>query len=211
MFLCFKTYIVSFASFVFFVWLLSSDQEMLPTRSVIGAHAQGSIVYDSTNMPCSFALSWKLHGMGGDSSAAYNPAYDACASGFAHSTCDGTLRVDRLLHVPLRLHMRFTLGVPLMLIVTQFIYVSCMLRVPHMLHMPLILHVPHMLLVPRILCVPRMLRVHLFLTIRHFKSDLSLLLVLVVSYFPYTQYCAFMRLRTNTSNCFQIVAFTGKK
>jgi hypothetical protein len=46
--------------------------------------------------------------------------------------------------------------------------------------------------------------------IRHFKSDFSLLPVLVMSSFPYTQYCAFVLLRTNTSNCFQIMPLQGK-
>ena len=34
------------------------------------------------------ALCWKLHGMGGDNSTAYNPAYDTCAAGFAYSECE---------------------------------------------------------------------------------------------------------------------------
>jgi hypothetical protein len=83
--------------------------------------------------------------MGGDSSAAYNPTYDACAVGFAHSMCDGTMRVNHTLSVPLRLRVQFTLTVHCLLIVTHFIRVFCILRVPHVLHMPLTLHVPHML------------------------------------------------------------------
>jgi len=51
----------------------------------------------------------------------------------------------------------------------------------------------------------------LFQMIWHFKSDFSLLLVLVMSLFPYTLYCAFMLLHTNMSNCFQNDAFTGEK
>jgi len=34
------------------------------------------------------ALCRRLHGMGGDSRAGYNPAYDTCAGGFAHSECE---------------------------------------------------------------------------------------------------------------------------
>ena len=34
------------------------------------------------------ALCLRLHGMGGDSRAGYNPAYDTCAVGFAHSECE---------------------------------------------------------------------------------------------------------------------------
>jgi len=186
------------------------------------------------------ALCWRLHGMGGDSSSAYNPAYDTCAAGFTHSTCDDMLRVNHTSSVPLIPCVQFTLGVSPMLFVTHFIRVPCMLRVPlllHvplmmiatqftrvscilyvlcMLHMPLILHVSHMLLVPCTFCLPCMVCVcalhtffQLFQMIWHFKSDFSL--VLVMSLFPYTLYCAFMLLHTNMSNCFQNNAFTGEK
>jgi len=49
-FFCFKTYIVSFASFVLFVWLLSTDQ-MMRTRNALGAPAQGFMVYDKLLLP----------------------------------------------------------------------------------------------------------------------------------------------------------------
>jgi hypothetical protein len=99
---------------------------------------------------------------------------------------------------------------------TSFVcLVSCMLPMCRVLHMKLILHVPHMVLVLHTLFLPRMVCVPCILSSNSLrwsdKSDFSLLLVLVVSLFPYTQYYTFMLLHTNTSNCFQNDAFTGKK
>ena len=86
-----------------------------------------------------------LHGMGGDGSAANNPVYDTCIVCFAHSTYDGLLHVNRILSVPLILHVRLSLSVPFMLIVTHFICVPCMLRVLLLSHVPLMLIVTHLI------------------------------------------------------------------
>lgn len=88
-------------------------------------------------------------------------------------------------------------------------------HVPHAAHASHLACVPYAacsmyaLLTPYGACAPYTF-FQLFQMIWHFKSDFSLLLFLVMSLFPYTQYCAFMLLRTNTWNCFQNDTFTKK-
>jgi hypothetical protein len=81
-------------------------------------------------------------GLGGDSSAAYNPV---CAASFAHCTCDGTLRVC------------FTLDISCMLVVVHFIRLYCMRRVLLLLRVPLMLIVTHFNHVSCMLYVPCLL------------------------------------------------------
>ena len=185
------------------------------------------------------ALCWRLHGMGGDSSSALIPRMMRVLRVLPilrmMVQCVWT---ERSVY-PFILCVQFTLGVSLIMFVTHFIRVPCMLRVPLLLHVPLMMIVTHFICVSCMLYVPHAaLATHLtcapyatcstyalftlygvcalytffqLMMIWRFKSDFSLLLVLVVSLFPYTQYCAFMLLRTNTSNCFQNDAFAGKK
>jgi len=143
-----------------------------------------------------------------------------CAAGFTHSTCDDMLRVNCIFNVPLILCVRFTLGISLC---DPFYscapYAACAIAFAFT---PYDDCNPFHSCVPYAACSMYVLftlygacALHtffqLFQMIWHCKFDFPLLLVLVMSLFPYTLYCTFLLLHTNMSNCFQNVAFTGEK
>jgi len=82
-------------------WTTSPQNPTLGIPVVEGSnifrHGTGALVQPSQVG----ALCWRLPG------TTYNLAYDVGAAGFAHSTCDTMLRVNRMLIVPLVLHVRF--------------------------------------------------------------------------------------------------------
>ena len=125
---------------------------------------------------------WRLHGMGGDSSAAYNPAYDTCAVGFAHSECEPYAHF-----APYTACTFQTWWIPYAECDPLH---SCNLHVPCMLHMPLIFHVTHIRLVTRMFRVPGMLRVPCILSSSSFWwSDI---LSLIFHYFYFLSCPSFL-------------------
>ena len=156
------------------------------------------------------ALCWRLHGKGGDSSTAYNPTYDMYAVGFAHSECEPYTQF-----APCTACTVHTGCIP---------YAdcgplhSCVLYPVYAVYAA---HATHLACAPYAACYTYASCTlyaacalytffQLILVIQHSKSDFSLLRVLVMSLFPYTQYCACMRLHTDMSNCFQIMPLQGK-
>ena len=146
----------------------------------------------------------RLHGVGGDSSAAYNPAYDTCAVDFAHSECE--LYAYFAPYTACTVHTWCIPYADCDPLHSCVLYPVCAVYAAHATHLAC---APYGACYTYASCALYTF-FQLILMIQQSKSDFSLLLVLVMPLFPYTQYSACMRLCTDMWICVQIMPLQGK-